>query len=466
MNSSTPQQGRVQIIDIADLSVSLNSLTLASVDPNSSWANLDISQTENLDNTLICNNTSDIRNNMAVQPTTEQLIAAARNYGDILPKYDGNPNSLETFIIKADTYYQKYGNTEDDTLAQYVFCMISSKFINEANDFVSCRSDLTDWPLLKEALRNKFGDLTDRKILAHQFKNLKLKPNEEINDFIERIKSVQNKLNIKIRMDNSVTAEQRATYSEIHEQTALEVLYTNCPPMLQTILDVKNPNTLNEAISTVLNYITKHPIEKQKPKPINLPKPQFFRPPQMNYPRQANYFRPPENNRFSATASGPPNFQRQTPQVNQNFRSSPQTGNNYQNRPNNAFYNNRPSPNPSSSNIRSNKFQGTVFRNWRQPKPLVNFAEVFPFEQEENCDYSYSPEYSEYDMSSESYSNCPYPPNYETSENPENTLPIDYWSMNENFAEYDNPSDASNSYSQQFPEVENFRLKASSGNKS
>lgn len=415
-----------------------------------SISNLSLSSSENIS-----------IDNMAEQHNTEQLISAARNFGDILPKFDGNPNSLETFIIKADRYYQKYGATEDETLSHYVFCMISSKFINEASDFVSCRSDLTDWPMLKDALRNKFGDLTDRKILAHQFKNLKIKPNEEFNDFIERLKSFQNKLNLKTQVDPTITAAQRVTYREIHEQTAIEVLYSNCPPMLQTILDVKNPLTLNEASSTVLNYVMKHPIEKQKPKPTNFPKPQFFRPPQPNFPRPT-YFRPPENNRPYFSANGLPNIQRQPSQINPNVRNFPQTGNNFQNR-HNTVPNNRPTQNPSASNVRSNRFQGTAFRNWRQPRPQVNFTELCASEQE-----NYYPENLEYGITENYFSNSPENSEYyEHPENPENPLHANYWSMNETYSDsdfnYPSNLNSTNNCSQLSPEneIENFRLEAS-----
>lgn len=392
--------------------------------------------------------------NMAHQPTVEQLISAARNYGEIIPKYDGKSNSLESFIIKVDAYFDKYGDTEDDTLNNYVFCLICSKLVDEANDFASCRSDLTTWPALKTALRNKFGDFTDRKILAHQFKTLRLKPNEELNDFIERVKSVQTRLNLKIRMDETISDAQRETYQEIHEQTALEVLYNNAPQMLQTILDVKAHSTLTEATTTVLNYITKHPAEKPKPKSnvSNPQKPQFFRQQPMAFPRPTNYFRP-ENNRppiSYVNNAQQNNMQRQSFPTNTNSqnnaaRNIPSNTNNWQNRNSTANYRSA-----VNSQNRSNRFQGTVFRNWRQPKPLVNFMETAPASAsppEEPDEFS---EYESYETNPDDY---PYPENFE------------YWSLNDTNIDHNDSSVADDfAYAQAQPtadEVEFFRWKAS-----
>lgn len=326
--------------------------------------------------------------NMANQ-TTESLIAAARSYGEIIPKFEGKANTLENFIAKADKYYEKYGNTDDDTLTDYVFCMLSNKLINEANDFAICRPDLTDWPMLKAALRNKFGDFTDRKVLTHQFKNLKLKYNEPLNEFLERIRALQTQLDIKIQMEDSLTQEQKTLHKEINEQTALEILYNNCPQMLQTIIDVKAHTTLTQATSTILNFVAKHPTMRESKnsgmrvtntplQPVSAPQRENTRAVTVNnsnnYPSAQRNFntvrfnQPPQMSNFGARRTNQLPTQTSTsnhPGTRTNFAPSRfATGTNNT---------------PTTSNLRPNTTnvqQSSTFRNWRQPKSQINMLEL------------------------------------------------------------------------------------------
>lgn len=335
-----------------------------------------------------------------VAPNTEQLISAASNYGKILPKYDGRSDTLESFIAKVDSFFDHYGNTRDQTLNRYVFCLICSKLTDEADGLVSCRSDIEDWPTLKETLRTKFGDHTDRKILTHQFKNLKIKIGEGLNDFIHRIKVMQNTLDIKINMDDTITREQKEIYRQIHEQTAIELLYNNSSPMLQTILDVRDHNDFAQAVTTALNYISKHPTDKtQKPSNQNpntghdrdMPRRYYnnFQPPRWTnfQPRYAsNQNRPSFNPQYN-NSQRPYQTYQQTPRNFAQFR--PQ--NNYmQQRPQNYNYNSRPArpaPDKPTSNVQN--YQGTAFRRWRQPQTYANNTEIYnqvnpePIEQNE-----------------------------------------------------------------------------------
>lgn len=380
-SSDSSEESRVQIINVEDLNESINSIRLSEYFT-------DNSDIENSQENINMPETAAAR-----VPSTEQLITAARHYGEIIPRFSGKPNALEAFIIKVDQFYNKYGNTNDDSLNNYVFCMISSRLSDEANDFVTCRPDLVDWPSLKDALRNKFGDLTDRKILTHQFKTLKINASENLKDFIERIKAMQTRLNVKIQMDTSITNDQKIIYKEIFEQTALEVLYNNCPSMLQTILDVKDHSTMAEACNTVINYITKHPAEKsanfhkqvmQKPKPnipthMYRPFPQYFRtgnPQQQFHPRTTDASRPSTSFVHPAqNAQQPVNGPR-----NQNVSQSYNNPNKVSNIP--AM---KQTP-VSTTSQRLNRYQSSGFKNWRSPRPQVHCTELVPEYADENPD--------------------------------------------------------------------------------
>lgn len=99
--------------------------------------------------------------------TFKTLISAAKNYGDVLPKYDGNPDSLELFISKVDKFIKAYGKT-NERLNKHSLCLVISKLRVMAEVFV--RQTFNKFKFLKEILYN----------------------------FIQRLKNLQTKLNVKI----------------------------------------------------------------------------------------------------------------------------------------------------------------------------------------------------------------------------------------------------------------------------
>lgn len=386
---------------------------------------------------------------------TEQLIAAAGNYGKVLPKFTRNSSTIETFISKVDTYYEKYGNTDNATLNEYVFCLISSRLTDEAENLAATRSDLNTWPLLKAALREKFGDLIDTKILAHEFKFLKIKTHEKLNEFIDRIKVMKTRLDVKVQANENYDAAEKTAYKKINEQTAIEVIYNNCPVMLQNILDVKDDQTLVATTNTVLNYISRHPAEKT---PITKFTPNS-RPPVMNNPRlvqrpinsqwtNRSYFPQQQNNypsQYNPTFARP-NYQ--FPPRNNWTNQQPQFFNRNQNTPpQNVNRNTTTQVARPNSNIKTNKFDGTAFRQWRQPRPQINFTEIDP---------SYTEEYHE----SQSENPLEHSETFyeEFSDNP-NDVPAE-----ENVETYSEQTPEFNwteSSHTEYPDITNFRQAAS-----
>lgn len=350
-------------------------------------------------------------------PSTESLITAARNYGDVIPKFDGNPSSLEVFINRVDKFFAKYGSTVDETLNDYSFCLIISKLTGPAESFASTRPDLNNWGDLKNALRTKFGDHTDRFTLSHIFKYLAINARENLTDFIERIKLVQTQLNMKIYSDNALTAQQKAAHIEINEQTALEVLFNNCSPLLQTILEVRNFRTLSEATPTVINFMSKHANKE----------------PSNNINKFSNYINKPpiiaSNRQFSVRAAGsssnnfpPAYFPPKTAETaSPVFRQPVREQTSQQNLRSHTRHNNQPfAPRQGQASFsginrtapkfngppRPPNFQNPQFRQWRDPQVHLNEIETtFENEPAINDDESqYYPDLSD-DTSFKDYQN-------------------------------------------------------------
>lgn len=117
----------------------------------------------------------------------------------------------------------------------------------------------------------------------------------------------------------------------------MEVLYHSCPPLLQTILDVKDKKTMTETISEVLTYVEKHShVEKES--------------------RKNNF--PSQNSNFTNQNKGNSNFKlnsnpRNIPNnQNQNFKRSnyPQNTNYAQNNTQ-RFYQDRKFFNRDNNNV-------------------------------------------------------------------------------------------------------------------
>lgn len=320
-----------------------------------------------------------------IMANTEQLIAAARNYADIVPRYNGDAERLVQFINMANKFFNKYGNTEDETLNDYTFGIILSKLEGAAGVFASTRPDIVTWPILSASLKTKFADHTDRLTIAHMFKNLTINSRENLIQFIDRIKSVQAQLNLKIISDPSITQEQQPIYVSINEQTALEILYNNSPPLLQTLLEVREFASLSEATPTVIKFVSKHSINKTVKSDVYPPmRPNIA---SNNYTAHNNTNGQAPSNRFNQPIARPPIYPFNRPhaynsnpfQPRQNI-PGPNRQNNYPNRNFPTSQNHQPPqrnimpPQRTNSSSTRINFDRPQFRQWRQPQ--VNLSEL------------------------------------------------------------------------------------------
>ena len=118
-----------------------------------------------------------------------------------------------------------------------------------------CRPEVDTWPQIRDLLRIKFGDLIDRVTLMHDFSCMLINKNESITDFINRINIVKSRLQVKIRSDKTLTAKLKDLYVKQTDNTGLEILLGNTHGELQTILIARNPQTLENATSIVLQNV-------------------------------------------------------------------------------------------------------------------------------------------------------------------------------------------------------------------
>ncbi|KAL1489539.1 hypothetical protein ABEB36_013493 [Hypothenemus hampei] len=154
---------------------------------------------------------------------------------EYLPFFDGDKDQLECFIDRCEKFYNNYGRTTD-------------------RNFLMCRLDLTSWPLIKEALREHYGDRIDRQTLTREFLQLNRHRNESIVDFLERLKLMKSQVEVKIQTDESLNDGQKVILMNQNELNTLDVLSANTDDNLRLLLDLKQPNTLTAASDIVIRH--------------------------------------------------------------------------------------------------------------------------------------------------------------------------------------------------------------------
>lgn len=153
------------------------------------------------------------------------------------------------------------------SLNEFVEASIKSKLIDQAGDFIFYRPDLKTWPEIRNALRIKLGDKTDRHVLMQQLNFLNKNINENSLDFIDRIKTLLSRINIKICVDPNLSLGTKNALIAQTESTAITVLMANVTTELRTILMIHNPKNLDEANTLVFNHSL---IEQQINSRVNI----------------------------------------------------------------------------------------------------------------------------------------------------------------------------------------------------
>lgn len=251
--------------------------------------------------------------------TEMATIQAAKEISYTLRNFSGRQEHLESFINAANKFFDRYGTTNDNSLSEFVFAAICSKIIDEAGDFLLCRPDLNTWPQVRTALREKFGDKTDRHVLQQQFIYLTKHKNENIIDFLERLKITKMRLNLKINSDPEIAPATKMVLIDQNEITAITVLISNSNTELRTLLLLKNPRSIDEATALVINHSL---LEQQ----VNL---RHFHQP--NHKNQHNHN--PSHSNYS-----PRNHPRNQPQYRP-IQYQTQNYPNFYQRPNNSYNN-------------------------------------------------------------------------------------------------------------------------------
>lgn len=277
---------------------------------------------------------------------TMTTIQNVKAFADFLPTFQGNPIHLESFTNECDTFYNTFGKTTDTTINHFAFTILKSKLRDDAANYIMCRPDLNTWPLIKKAIRSHFGDRVDRQTLTREFLHMSKNRNENILDFLDRVRQIKSRIDIKISTDSSIPADRKSLVIDQNEANAVDVLLINVDDNLRNILELKETKKLTDAEDIITKHFynrqritsiqeehkTKHPNPQRimTAKPVNPP---FnpFNTPRLNYfntnsfPKPTSFQQQPNYsiNRQSYFPSQPINIQPR-PQIDKKYFTNEQ----------------------------------------------------------------------------------------------------------------------------------------------
>lgn len=182
-----------------------------------------------------------------------QLQLIPKEFIEIIPKFEGDDKQLNLFISKAEYVIERFRGIDNEPQDLYVFHTVTSRLIGRAATLLSERQDIDTWETLKTVLRQHFADPRSEECVAIELENLKIKQGESYTDFCNRIQHTRSTLLSKV---NEIEDEQlKAAKIVIYNNTALNTFLYNLPENLIRILRLKNCQTLESALSAVIEEI-------------------------------------------------------------------------------------------------------------------------------------------------------------------------------------------------------------------
>lgn len=250
-------------LDLSDLfdsfsNLSLNNLRSSNVSNllinNESSTSVDISE-----NSLILNNpekvilvkkmTSSSQQNYPIPPKFDTKLL------DVIPKFDGNPLELSSFLDIANTLLTNYWDQDPDnsscTQNLTLIYGIYSKLIGKAREVYSiCVSK--DWATVKNALVAHFGDQRDENGLLFDINQLRQSSNDTPLQFLTKIMSNLSALHNFIdthESDANITTVKKNFYN-VH---ALRIFLAGLKEPLGSTIRAMKPSSLAEARQYIIS---------------------------------------------------------------------------------------------------------------------------------------------------------------------------------------------------------------------
>ncbi|KAJ8972835.1 hypothetical protein NQ317_001095 [Molorchus minor] len=172
-------------------------------------------------------------------------------YLDTVPIFDGNSLVLHSYIDSVRNTFTNFPDDPHHVTHNLILQAVKNKLKNRAQNLIASRTDLTTWIEIERLLKLTFGDQRDLQYLTHQLTSIRPNRNERPYDFGLKLQELRAAIIAKIN-DDFPDIGLRNLQIQNYNDIAKTMFITNLPINVQTIIRMRNPNSLEDALNLVL----------------------------------------------------------------------------------------------------------------------------------------------------------------------------------------------------------------------
>lgn len=161
--------------------------------------------------------------------------------------YDGNRDTLNSFIINCDNAYNLADNTQKHILFKYILCQLQGKA-----ELACSIKEFNSWDQLKDFLKTQFSERKHYSHLLTDLQESKQANNENASQYALRVETYLSQLLTEITLTNTKAKELPGRTAAM-EELALHHFLMGLHPRISNIVRCKSPRTLNEAINFAIS---------------------------------------------------------------------------------------------------------------------------------------------------------------------------------------------------------------------
>ncbi|KAL0901154.1 hypothetical protein ABMA27_006466 [Loxostege sticticalis] len=161
--------------------------------------------------------------------------------------YDGNRETLNSFIINCNNAYNLATEVQKHILFKYILCQLQGKAE------VACSiKEFNSWEQLKDFLKTQFSERKHYSHLLTDLQECKQGQNENVSQYSLRVETCLSQLLTEISLSNTKAKELPGRTAAM-EDLALHHYLMGLYPRISNIVRCRSPKTLNEAINLAIS---------------------------------------------------------------------------------------------------------------------------------------------------------------------------------------------------------------------